>query len=79
MSSLLPGFLRDAQRRAAKLGRHARDTYLKALGRLAKSYFGHSTRGRRCLPPQAVPPPNRLPGSTFTPGPMVEDTATRWM
>ncbi len=24
-------------------------------------------------------PQCRLPGSTFTPGPMVEETATRWM
>ena len=25
------------------------------------------------------PQPSRLPGSTLTPGPMVEETATRWM
>ncbi len=59
-------FSRNAQRRTDKLGRHALGVYLAAHGGFAK---------RKSKPQLA----NSVAGSTFTPGPMVEEMATRLM
>ena len=59
-------FSRNAQRRADKPGRHAHGVYLAARGGFAK---------RKAMPQLG----NKVAGSTFTPGPMVEEMATRLM
>ena len=61
--------LLDAKRRAAY------DTELREKQRaepVARSRPSLSRHGQRYQP-------RMVPGSTFTPGPMVEETATRWM
>jgi hypothetical protein len=75
-----PLVFRDAQRRADKLGRHAR-CRLSRLLRPSCQALSAEILAKMAVrrTPQLAAPPNRLGISTFTPGPMVEETATRLM
>src|SRR4029077_17600872 len=81
-----PWVCRDAQRRADKLGRHARCALCRPLGAFCQGSFQVPgvffaklpAKSARALPHQwAAPVPKRLGISTLTPGPIVEEIATR--
>ena len=62
-------------------GRHAQCAHLDLQSSFAKAFFAGIAREKPAKAvTQAVPPvPNSDAGSTFTPGPMVEEIATRLM
>ena len=83
-----PWVCRDAQRRADKLGRHARCGLCRPLRAFCQGSFQVPSvffaklpaKSARALPHQwAAPVPKRLGISTLTPGPIVEEIATRLM
>ena len=75
-----PQVCRDAQRRADKLGRHARCASFRDFEAVCQALFlefhREKMQNRAQLPPAVE---NRDVGSTFTPGPIVDDIATRLM
>jgi hypothetical protein len=62
-------------------GRHAQCAHLDLQSRFAKAFFAGFSREKpaKAVNQAAPPVPNRDAGSTFTPGPMVEEIATRLM
>ncbi len=71
--------LRDASKRAGELGRRAHGGYLEPRRAFAKPLPSASKTQRAAVAQVPWAVLNSDDGSTLTPGPMVDDTATRSM